>query len=92
MSPDPLAAFGSAIEQLAKRLKVLESNSRAEVAGGVQALTFAQLPTPGQPGRIVFCTNCRKVGEGAGAGTGCIAYDDGGAFWRRPSDDTPVAV
>lgn len=89
---DPFASLAASLTGIVKRLRVLESNDRAEVTGGVQALLFADLPTPGQAGRLRFVTNGRKVGEGAGAGTGVLAYDDGGASWRRPSDDTPVAV
>lgn len=80
------------VERLTARLRALESNVRSEVTGGVQAVAFADLPAAGQPGRVMFVTNGRKLGELAGAGTGVLAYDDGGASWRRPSDDTPVAV
>lgn len=86
-----LADFSSAILSLRNRIAALEASTRSEVAGGMTAMLFADLPAAGQPGRVLFVTNGRKVGEGAGAGTGVIAYDDGGA-WRRPSDDTPVAV
>ena len=77
--------------QLVKRIQLLETNDRAEVAGGTQAMLFAQLPAAGQPGRLVFVTNGRKVGEGAGNGTGVPAYDDG-TNWYRTSDDTPVSA
>lgn len=73
------------------RLHFLECQERAEQAGGIQPILFVDLPTPGEPGRLRFVTNGRKVGEGIGAGTGVPAYDDGVA-WRRTSDDTTVAV
>jgi hypothetical protein len=79
------------VDKLAARLRALETNPRAEVGGGTEALLFAALPTAGQPGRLRFVTNGRKVGEGGGAGTGVLAYDDG-TDWFRSSDDTPVAV
>ncbi len=78
-------------EEIAKRLRALETAQRAEIAGGLDAILFANLKTPGQAGRMVFVTDGRKTGEGAGVGTGTPAYDDGVA-WRRTSDDTTVAV
>ncbi len=78
------------IEALDQRLSDLETSHRAEEAGGVESLAFAGLPVAGQAGRVVFVTDGRKVGEGPGAGTGVLAYDDGGVSWRRPSDDTVV--
>lgn len=40
-------------------------------------------------GRLRYVTNGCKIGEVSGAGTGVLAYDDGGA-WRRTGDDTTV--
>lgn len=79
------------IEDLMARIRALEARERIEITGGVEPLAFASLPAAGQPGRIVFVTDGRKVGEGAGAGTGTPAYDDGVA-WRRTADDTTVAA
>lgn len=79
------------IAQLTKRLRTLEANTRAEQAGAVQALLFAALPAAGQPGRLLFVTNGRKIGEGAGAGTGVLVADDG-TNWIHVATDTPVAV
>ncbi len=42
---------------------------------------FASLPATGTPGSEVFCTNCLKPSEVAGAGTGMIVFDDGHAHW-----------
>lgn len=54
--------------------------------------TVANLPTPGTGWRrIALATNGRKTGEGAGAGTGVLCYDDGTA-WRRVDDGTTVAA
>lgn len=75
---------------LRDRIRDLEANERSEVTNAVPAVTFANLPAAGQAGRIRFVTDGRKVGEVPGAGTGVLAYDDGGASWRRPSDDTAV--
>ena len=79
------------IEALLVRIKALEANGRSEVSGSIEAITFANLPTPGQPGRLRFVIDGRKVGEGVGVGTGVPAYDDGVAF-RRTSDDSTVAA
>jgi len=77
--------------EILNRIRELEANGRSEVTGSIEAILFANLPTPGQAGRLRFVTDGRKVGEGGGAGTGTPAYDDGVA-WRRTGDDTTVAV
>lgn len=81
----------SAFEQVTKRLRAIETNERAEVTGAVKVVTFANLPAAGQAGRVMYVSDGRKLGEGAGAGTGCPVYDDSVA-WRRYSDDSTVAV
>jgi hypothetical protein len=53
--------------------------------------TVANLPTDASEGTIAFATNGRKVGQGAGAGTGVPVYFSAGA-WRVFSTDSPVAV
>lgn len=50
--------------------------------------TVATLPA-GTNGGVVYASNGRKVGEGAGAGTGSIVVYSNGA-WRRPSDETAI--
>ncbi len=79
------------IDEILTRIRLIEANGRSEVTGSIEAITFVNLPTPGQAGRLRFVTDGRKIGEGAGAGTGVPAYDDGVAF-RRTSDDSTVAV
>jgi len=79
------------LTEILNRIRELESNGRSEVTGSMEAILFANLPTPGQEGRWRFVTDGRKLGEGVGVGTGTPAYDDGVA-WRRTSDDTTVAV
>lgn len=86
LSPDDLV---QTIEILARRIRALETQERAETAGGVENSTVAGLPAAGQSGRLRFATDGRKTGEGAGAGTGVLVYDDTVA-WRRTSDDTTV--
>ena len=79
------------LTEIMNRIRDIEANGRSEVTGSIEAIVFANLPVPGQPGRFLFVTDGRKTGEGAGVGTGTPAYDDGVA-WRRTSDDTTVAV
>lgn len=86
-----LEQLARAVEAITARLRALEASDRAEVAGGVQTYAFADLPAAGQPGRLAYVSNGRKVGEGAGLGTGVLAYDDGSS-WFRTSDDTVVAI
>lgn len=52
--------------------------------------TYAQLPTA-YNGSTAYCTNGRKVGEAAGAGTGVPVYFSNGA-WRVFSTDAIVTV
>jgi hypothetical protein len=58
-----------------------------------QAYTVAALPTAKGlvESQTAFATNGRKVGEGAGAGTGVPVYWSNGA-WRVYSTDQPVAA
>lgn len=79
------------IRPLTERIRALEARERSNWTGGVQSLLFANLPAAGQTGRLLFVTDGRKTGEGAGAGTGVLAYDDGVA-WRRVDDGTSVAA
>ncbi len=83
--------IGVPIKTLRDRIKEGEANERAEVSAAIPAVLFANLPAAGQAGRLRFVTDGRKIGEGVGAGTGVLTYDDGVAF-RRSSDDSTVAV
>ena len=51
----------------------------------------ASLPASPQEGYIAYATNGRKVGEGAGSGTGVPVYFSNGA-WRVFSTDQQVAA
>ncbi len=79
------------LRRLRDRIKDEEANERSEVTNAVPAVTVANLPTPQQAGRVRFATDGRKTGEGVGAGTGTLVYDDGVA-WRRVADDTTVVA
>lgn len=52
--------------------------------------TFAQLPNT-ENGATAYCTNGRKIGEAAGAGTGVPVYYSNGA-WRTYSNDAVVTA
>lgn len=87
----PMELLQAAIRHLTERVRVLETNDRAEVAGGVGRYTVAGLPAPGSAGRVAFATDGRKTGEGVGSGTGVLVYDDATA-WRRVDDGTTVVA
>jgi hypothetical protein len=59
--------------------------------GSLPSYTVANLPASPSTGAIAYATNGRKVGEGAGTGTGVPCYYSNSA-WRRYSDDTVVAA
>lgn len=69
---------------------------RAETASGVLELTLAAAPLAvngAKGGDMLFISDGRKSGEGAGAGTGLIAYYNPATdSWYRPADDTAVAI
>lgn len=63
--------------------------TRSEVTGGAAGYTNADLPTANKEGQIAYCSNCRKSGEGVGAGTGVLAVVTmlGGTLqWVRVDD------
>ncbi|HNX94900.1 MAG TPA: DUF2793 domain-containing protein [Holophaga sp.] len=65
-------------------------NAQVVFGGPVSLATYTVAALPaGSIGQVVFVSNGRKVAEGAGAGTGCVAAFSGGA-WRRISDDAVV--
>jgi len=59
---------------------------------GLPQYAYADLPT-GFNGRMVYCTNGRKTGEGALAGTGVPAYwTDSDSDWHVFYDDSVLAI
>lgn len=86
------------ISSLSQRVnEIAVRYERAEIAGGVDAALLADAPlaaTGGvQAGSLLFITNGRKSGEGAGAGTGVLAYYQSSLDqWMRTADDTAVVV
>lgn len=70
------------------------ANSGAVTATSTVAIgtyTVATLPTAGTARRLAFASNGRKNGEGAGAGTGVVVFDDGTA-WRAVDTGATVAA
>lgn len=60
-------------------------------AGNLGSFTVATLPNNPIVGQLAYATNGRKVGEGAGSGTGVPVYFSNGA-WRVYSTDAVVAA
>lgn len=89
MTSSPLDELYTAMRNITQRISAVETREERRVANS----TVAALPAPSATfkGRLRFVTNGRKVGEGAGAGTGTLVYDDGTA-WRRVADDTTVVA
>ncbi len=90
----------SIIRSLMQRITVLERDTRritsfsqnANIALGVQTFTVAGLPTITNTGgtQIAFASNGRNPGEGLGAGTGVLVWNDGTSGWRTVYDGTAV--
>lgn len=59
-------------------------------AGNLGTFAVASLPSNPNNGQTAYASNGRKVGEGAGAGTGVPVYYSNGA-WRVYSTDAVVA-
>lgn len=74
------------------------NTEQAGYSNGVQAYTAASLPVNGVANgqtyvTIAFCSNGRKAGEGAGAGTGVMVYWNAASLqWFKVSDDTVVTI
>lgn len=60
-------------------------------AGNLGNFVVATLPNNPTAGQTAYATNGRKVGEGAGNGTGVPVYYSAGA-WRVRATDAPVAA
>lgn len=84
-----IAPKNNPLTEVTRRLRHVEVSERSEQAGAVEPIAFVDLPTPDSTslGRTRFCTDCLKVGEAAGLGTGTVVYDDG-SNWIRVGDDT----
>ncbi len=69
---------------------------RSEVTGSAEEIAFADLPTIADSpmnGNLYWVTDGRKMGEGAGAGTGVLVYyNEATTTWKRIADDSDVAI
>ena len=80
---DTLEHVVDAIKNVNQRVRRDEAQGDVvEVARGHPRFTVATLPTAtGKAGWVLYCTDGRKSGEGAGSGTGVFAYCDGSAWY-----------
>lgn len=72
----------------------VKASGQVECSGGplkVKSYTVAGLPAAGTAARVAFASNGRKAGEGGGAGTGVLVFDDGTA-WRACDTGATVAA
>ena len=82
----------TALQPIRTRLAALDGLSRTQSVDGLETATLTVLNAePAEreyQGRIMYCTDCRKSGEGAGVGTGLPVYfDSSGATWRNFFDN-----
>lgn len=84
------------LERQKKQIKDIQNELSNRQAESFPSLAYADLPyaSDGMASfALRYVTNGRKVGEGAGNGTGCPAYYDSTSdSWLRLSDDTAVAI
>jgi hypothetical protein len=92
---DEIAQLTTRVESIAIRYE------RAEVSDSIPAYTFVNLPTAANGGlgdntnytTLAWVSNGRKSGEGAGAGTGILAYWDAtAAVWKGVRSEVAVTA
>jgi hypothetical protein len=71
----PIREFYQYMRELDQSLRELLTTSNAMT----EPVAFADLPT-GTEGQVIYVSNGRKNGEGAGLGTGVLAFHDGSAW------------
>ncbi len=78
-------AGGSAMVNMpmvaAQGIKVTGGSVVASVPVQLANYSYTSLPATGTTGAEVFCKDCLKPSETAGAGTGMLVVDDGHAHW-----------
>lgn len=95
-------ALKSEVSRVDTRINRLQTlTQRSETTGGVAASTLANAPLAADGGMsdgteyidLLWISNGRKPGEGAGAGTGVLAYYDSSAdAWHNVHDYAAVTV
>lgn len=74
----------------------LVKSERSETTSGVSGYTLATAPLAAngaKGGDMVWISNARKTGEGAGLGTGLVAYYNPATnSYYRFADDTAVVI
>lgn len=83
-----------ALKQINRRIRKIELQEGSPTFDQAQSVAFVDLPTVTvQNGRVRWCSNCRKTGEGAGVGTGVLVYSNATTTnWKRVSDDVNAAI
>lgn len=81
--------FRKALNTLSETQDTQQASVDAIEAQTLGSFTVANLPAAGTAGRTAFATDGRKDGEGVGAGTGVLVYDDG-TDWKTV--DTSATV
>lgn len=96
--PDPTAAwvdiktgrptreFYQYMREMDQALRGLLTTSNAMT----EPVAFADLPT-GEEGQVIYVSNGRKAGEGAGLGSGVLAFHDG-SNWIAVDTGAAVAA
>lgn len=90
-------AMQAELAQLKARIALVEVRSeRAETAGGVASSLLADAPLAADnagAGDMLWISDGRKSGEGAGAGTGVLAvYNPSTNTWLNVEDYSAVVV
>lgn len=96
--PDPQAAWidlktGKLVPAVYQYFREIDQALRSVITvtnATNDPVAFADLPT-GTEGRIIYVSDGRKNGEGAGLGTGVLAFYDGAA-WIAVDTGTAVAA
>ena len=70
------------LNNIAQNIAQVATAFAGGIGSSVPSFTFATLPTAvGSAGKVVFCSNGRKPGQGPGAGTGMLAFSDGAGWF-----------
>lgn len=85
---DLIRALTSYLQDVARRLN---NSMQKDGTEGFDAKLVADLPPTGRAGAMLFASDGRKNGEGAGAGTGVLTFYDGTNWIAVDSGQTVAA-